>query len=92
MSSLIPVGNKFLAPKQGPGHKTIGWHGLGGMNWFKQNLSRANAWRQMAGMAGQTHLHGICKMNEFDSFFCLRDFATVDVGMANNVMKTKFLV
>lgn len=54
MSSLIPIGNKFPAPEQGPGRKTTGWHGLGGMNWFKQNLSRANAWRPMAGVAGQT--------------------------------------
>ena len=34
----------------------------------------------------------ICKMNEFDSFFYLRDFTPVDVDMGNNVMKTKFLV
>lgn len=31
-------------------------------------------------------------MNEFDSFFYLRDFTPVDVDMGNNVMKTKFLV
>lgn len=54
MSSLIAVGNKFLAPEQGPGRKTTGWHGLGGMNWFKQNLSRANA--QADGWSGRSDL------------------------------------